>query len=273
MSLTGIAMAQRVDAEIHGKVVDESGAPVAGATVGLGNQTTVTDADGAFVVTGGGKLTVSASGYEAQAAGAVDGVVVRLAPASGEVITVSGRAPEESKPLEYTMSAQDVRTTPGAMNDALRAVTVLPAAARIPFSFGGLVLRGMSPRDSSVFIDGVEIPLAFHFGGITGVFPTQVLGDMKVVPSGFDVSIGRTQGARSSWRAASRGDRYWVGGEASLCTRSPAPRVRSRTRGVSDRAAAVLRIAIRKHAGRQLVMVRFRPTSSFRPVRGPRRSR
>ena len=136
---------------------------------------------------------------------------------SGEVITVTGQAPEETQPLRYSLSADDVRTTPGAMNDPLRAVTVLPAAARIPFSFGGLVLRGMSPRDSSVFIDGVEIPLAFHFGGITGVFPTQVLGDMKVVPSGFDVSIGRTQGGAIELESrAPRGDAYRLGGEVSL---------------------------------------------------------
>jgi hypothetical protein len=216
-SLAGIAAAQRPDARLRGKVVDEAGAPVAGATILFGDRTAVTDAGGAFVVTGGGKLTVIADGYESRTVGAADGLVVRLARASEEVIVVTGRAPEESKPLEYTISARDVRTTPGAMNDALRAVTVLPAAARIPFSFGGLVLRGMSPRDSSVFIDGVEIPLAFHFGGITGVFPTQVLGDMKVVPSGFDVSIGRTQGGAIELQSrVPRGDTYRVGGEASL---------------------------------------------------------
>ncbi len=213
----GSAVAQGTEAEVRGKVVDESGAPVAGATVLSGDQTAITDADGGFVLTGGGKLTVIASGYRSQTIGAAEGVVVRLARATGEVIEVTGRAPEESKPLEYTISAADVRTTPGAMNDALRAVTVLPAAARIPFSFGGLVLRGMSPRDSSVFIDGVEIPLAFHFGGITGVFPTQVLGDMKVVPSGFDVSMGRTQGGAIELASRTpRGDAYRVGGEASL---------------------------------------------------------
>lgn len=141
------------------------------------------------------------------------------APAAddGEVIEISGKAPEESKPLEYTMSAKDVATTPGAMNDALRAITILPAAARIPFSFGGVVLRGMSPRDSSVFVDGVEIPLAFHFGGITGVFPTQALDDMRVAPSGFDVSMGRTQGGVVELTSRTpRGDTYRVGGEVSL---------------------------------------------------------
>ncbi len=137
--------------------------------------------------------------------------------ADAEVIEVSGKAPEESKPLEYKMTAKEIATTPGAMNDALRAITILPAAARIPFSFGGVVLRGMSPRDSSVFIDGVEIPLAFHFGGITGVFPTQALEDMRVVPSGFDVSMGRTQGGVVELTTRKpRGDVYRVGGEVSL---------------------------------------------------------
>jgi hypothetical protein len=216
-ALAGSALAQRADGTVRGRVVDEAGSPVGNATVLIGDRTAVTGADGGFVVTGGGKLTVIASGYESKTVGAADGVVVRLARASEEVIVVTDRAPEESKPLEYTISAADVRTTPGAMNDALRAVTVLPAAARIPFSFGGLVLRGMSPRDSSVFIDGVEIPLAFHFGGITGVFPTQVLGDMKVVPSGFDVSMGRTQGGAIELTSRTpRGDAYRVGGEASL---------------------------------------------------------
>lgn len=146
-----------------------------------------------------------------------DGDAAGNAGDDAEVIEVSGKAPEESKPLEYKLTAKDVATTPGAMNDALRAITILPAAARIPFSFGGVVLRGMSPRDSSIFIDGVEIPLAFHFGGITGVFPTQALDEMRVVPSGFDVSMGRTQGGVVELTTRRpRGDVYRVGGEASL---------------------------------------------------------
>jgi hypothetical protein len=115
------------------------------------------------------------------------------------------------------MSADEVRTTPGAMNDALRAVTILPAAARIPYSFGGLVLRGMSPRDTSVLVDGVEIPMAFHFGGISAVFPTGLLEDLRVVPSGFDVSIGRTQGgAIELVTRTPRRDRLRAAGEVSL---------------------------------------------------------
>lgn len=214
-ALASVAVAD--DADITGRVVDETGAPVAGASILNGDEAAVSDERGTFTVTGRGMLTVIADGYESVSVRARPGLAVRLARASGEVIEISGKAPEESKPLAYTLSAKDVATTPGAMNDALRAITTLPSAARIPFSFGGVVLRGMSPRDSSVFVDGVEIPLAFHFGGITGVFPTQALEDMRVVPSGFDVSMGRTQGGVVELTSRTpRGDAYRVGGEVSL---------------------------------------------------------
>lgn len=215
-----VALVSRVhaDAAFRGTVLDEDGLPIAGATILLRDQDATTADDGTFSITAAaGTMTVIAPGFVTQTVRAKAGVVVRLVRSTGEVIEVTGKAPEESKPLAYTMSAKDIASTPGAMNDALRAITILPAAARIPFSFGGVVLRGMSPRDSSVFIDGVEIPLAFHFGGITGVFPTQMLQDMRVVPSGFDVSLGRTQGGVVELTTrAPRGDAYRVGGEVSL---------------------------------------------------------
>jgi hypothetical protein len=217
-ALAGTAIAQPAETTIEGRVVDPAGKPIAGATIVVGDRTAVTDESGTFVVTGSGTLTATADGYESVEVTAHGGeLTIRLKRASSEVIELSGKAPEESQPQSYTMSAQDVASTPGAMNDALRAVTILPAASRIPFSFGGIVLRGMSPRDTGVFIDGVEIPLAFHFGGITGVFPTQVLDEMRVVPSGFDVSVGRTQGGVVELTSRQpRGDVYRTGGEVSL---------------------------------------------------------
>ncbi len=205
------------DTSVVGQIVDEDGAPIAGASILRGEESAVTADDGTFTIAGTGPLTIIVEGFASKTVKAQARMTVKLVRATGEVIEISGRAPEEAKPLEYTMSAKDIATTPGAMNDALRAITILPAAARIPFSFGGIVLRGMSPRDSSVFIDGVEIPLAYHFGGLTGVFPTQVLESMRVVPSGFDVSMGRTQGGVIELTTRKpRGDAYRIGGEVTL---------------------------------------------------------
>src|SRR6185503_18740244 len=97
-ALAGVAAGQ--GATVHGRVVDEAGAPVVGATVQLGDQTAVTDDAGAFTLTGTGTLTVTADGYSTVAVNAKQGVVVRLPRSSGELIEVTGKAPEESKPLE-----------------------------------------------------------------------------------------------------------------------------------------------------------------------------
>lgn len=200
-----------------GRVVDADGRPVAGATVISGDRSATTDADGRFVIDAGGELLVVADGHEPVIARAGEGVVIALDAADGEVIEIVGAAPEQTTPTEYRLTADEIRRTPGAMNDALRAVTTLPGAARIPYSFGGLVLRGMSPRDTSVFVDGVEIPISFHFGGITAVFPTALLEELRVTPSGFDVSRGRTQGGVIELvTRRPRRDRVRVAGEVSL---------------------------------------------------------
>src|SRR5688500_1550830 len=97
-------------ATIKGRVVDDNGAPVAGATVMAGDASVVTDENGAFTLAARGTLTVIADGYSTVAVQAKQGVVVRLPRNDGEVIEISGKAPEEAQPLSYTMTAQDVAT-------------------------------------------------------------------------------------------------------------------------------------------------------------------
>ena len=60
---------------------------------------------------------------------------------TGETIEIEGSAPDATEAPAYTLSAAEIAELPGAANDALRAAGALPAAARIPYSFGGLVLR------------------------------------------------------------------------------------------------------------------------------------
>jgi hypothetical protein len=133
-----------------------------------------------------------------------------------EVIEVAGSAPDEAPPPSYSLAGDDIRQLAGANNDTLRAVEAMPGVARTPMSFGALVLRGASPRDSSVYLDGVEVPLAFHFGGVTSFYPSTMLGDVELVPGGFDVEYGRAQGGIVTMTTrAPRGDRWRVAGEIS----------------------------------------------------------
>ncbi len=208
-------------------VVIEKGTPdpIEGASVlGERGDIAVTDIDGYFTLIVDDRdreIAVAASGYVSQTIRIPrDNGVIRIelrVGASGEVIEVSGRAPEETKPLSYALTADEIRYIPGAGNDILRAIQVLPGVARIPYSFGGLVLRGMSPRDTAVFLDGIEVPLAFHFGGVTSFYPSGMLADIKLTSGGFDASYGRAQGGLVTLATREpRRDRWRMGGSIGL---------------------------------------------------------
>jgi len=211
---------------IRGVVTEQSSPrPIAGASVlSERGDIAVTDLDGYFVLTVGDRereLTVAANGYTPKTIRIprAEGVIrIELTPASGaEVIEVTGRAPEETKPLSYALTADEIRFIPGAGNDILRAIQVLPGVARIPYSFGGLVLRGMSPRDTAVFLDGIEVPIAFHFGGVTSFYPSGMLDDIKLTSGGFDASYGHAQGGLVTLSTREpRRDRWRMGGSIGL---------------------------------------------------------
>ncbi|HUJ58899.1 MAG TPA: TonB-dependent receptor [Kofleriaceae bacterium] len=194
--------------------------PIAGATVTAAHgQAAVSDVDGYFAIAlddGDRQLVIAAAGYATRTVIADDVVRVALAPAA-EVIEISGRAPEQTRPLAYELTAAEVRLMPGAGNDVLRAAQALPGVARIPYAFGGLVLRGTSPSDTEVYLDGIEVPIAFHFGGLTSFYPSGMLADLAVTPGGFDASYGRAQGGLVTLTTREpRTDRWRVSGSLGL---------------------------------------------------------
>lgn len=223
VATTATAVAQ--PARVARGVVTREGTPdpIAGASVlAERGEIAVTDVDGYFTLALGPKdreLTVVAAGYQPRTIRITDGLLrVALVPASGaEVIEVTGKAPEETKPISYELTVDEIVSIPGTGNDILRAATVLPGVARIPFSFGGLVLRGTSPRDTALYLDGIEVPIAFHFGGITSFYPSGMLSDLSVTAGGFDVAYGRAQGGVVSLTTREpRADRLRVGGSIGL---------------------------------------------------------
>lgn len=137
--------------------------------------------------------------------------------ASVEVIEMEGRAPLVAEPPRQVLEPDELRTLPAAGNDPLRAVASLPGVARVPFGLGGLALRGAAPRDSSVFLDGIEVPLLYHFGGLASFIPIGVIGEVALEPSGFGARWGRaTGGVVVATTRAPRTDRRRHAGELSL---------------------------------------------------------
>jgi len=211
------------DRAVTGTVVDDAtGAPIAGALVTIGGGETTTDDQGQFrlddVAFGRVDVLVIADRYSAYFGSARIGaqLTIRITQetSASEVIRVSGRPPAGA-PLHLDTAA--IRSQPGAGNDVLRALQSLPGVARTPFGLGGLALRGTAPRDTRVYLDDIEVPLLYHFGGIASFLPTAAVDEVSLEPGAASVRYGRGLGGVAIVTSRTgRSDQWRVGGELSL---------------------------------------------------------
>lgn len=241
------AAENRLTPAITGTVADaETGAPLAGAFLHLGatdGPSALSDEHGRFRIAVRGpdfyELTVVADAYVAKTVGvpvtdadvAVDVDVELQATAKpGEVIVIHGKAPRVGEPTTYDLTVDDIRAIPGAGNDALKSLQTLPGVGRVPFGLGGLILRGVSPRNSAVFIDGIEVPILYHFGALASFYPSAMLENLELVAGGFSAQYGRALGGvvtmdsrpgrTDSWRGATEVSLL----DASARAEGPGPR-------------------------------------------------
>ena len=185
-----------------GKIKDATtGKPIPGATVfnkETGEQA-IADDEGNFELPlseGVAHLVVIDPSYKKTEA-TYDGktaVTIDLEPVSvrGEEIVVEAER-ERTTAGETTMKREEIAKVPGSRGDALSAVKNLPGVANVQ-GFGpqaGLVIRGSSPADSRIFVDGFEIPILYHLGGIQSVMPTEMIDDLIYTPGAFGVELGR----------------------------------------------------------------------------------
>lgn len=188
----------------------------------------VSGPDGTFVATdlepGTYRVRVLGGEYgdleaeESVEAGKVTEVVYRLGTKKraayrgfGDTAVVDA-APREV--VKRTIDKDELTRIPGTRGDALRAVELLPGVARPPFGLGLLIVRGSAPGDSESFIDGVPVPLIYHFGGLTSVYNSYMLERIDFYPGNFSVRYGRR-----------------TGGILEVTTRDPA---RDRIHGVAE---------------------------------------
>ena len=164
-----------------------------------------TDATGRFVVHGkpGVPLRVLVSDAEhepcideleaaavsAERPAQIDCLVLRAVGGSHQTKVRGDR--ETQAATRYTLTQQELTTVPGTFGDPLRVLQNLPGVARTPFGLGLLVIRGASPQDSGVYIEGHPVPILYHFLGGPSVLTPRLVDRIDFFPGNFGVQYGR----------------------------------------------------------------------------------
>jgi hypothetical protein len=97
-------------------------------------------------------------------------------------------------PARHVVGREELRALPGSLGDAFKGLENLPGVGQTPLGLSRIVIRGTQPRMSSVFLGPHEIPRAYHFLGLTSVYPTGALERLDLVSSNFGPRYGDTIG-------------------------------------------------------------------------------
>lgn len=97
---------------------------------------------------------------------------------------------EKKEVSRRQLTLQEVKKIPGIGGDAVKVVQALPGVARPTFGSGEVVVRGAGTADSKFFLDGVEIPLLFHFGGLKSTYNSDALESVDFYPGGWGTRYG-----------------------------------------------------------------------------------
>jgi hypothetical protein len=190
------------DVEVSVEVPKAGVSPDAPITERYESITTMTNDEGRFslrgIPIGEHRVSYSLSGFEPSfsdelfSATERTQVVIYLQPRqTAKFETVIRRKRAQKEVAKVSLSRDEVKRVPGTFGDPIRVIENLPGLARAPFAGGALIVRGANPQDSGTYFDGVEIPLLYHFGGLTSVVNAEFLEDISFYPGGFGAYYGR----------------------------------------------------------------------------------
>ena len=101
---------------------------------------------------------------------------------------------ERKEVSRTTLTIEEIQQVAGTFGDPIKVVQNLPGVARSPFDFGLLVVRGSGPEDTGEYVDGIRVPLLYHFGGFRSVITPIMIDSIDFYPGGYSVRWGRTTG-------------------------------------------------------------------------------
>ncbi|MFN7134072.1 MAG: TonB family protein, partial [Myxococcales bacterium] len=89
-----------------------------------------------------------------------------------------------------TLSGRELTRVPGTFGDPYRAMLVLPGVTTVMGLLPLPIVRGSSPGNTGVMLDGVRLPLLFHLLAGPSVVHPEFIDHVDFYPGGFPVQYG-----------------------------------------------------------------------------------
>jgi hypothetical protein len=203
--------AQKADkGSLRGNVFDkETAQPVGFATVRLEgvNLGAISDVNGFFslsnIPVGQYQLSVSFTGYESYQTPitvkkgeiAYANIYLTESGAKLDEIVISGKKAQSKSEVQVskiTVSPKQIRALPsaGGQSDIAQYLTVLPGVIFTGDQGGQLYIRGGSPVQNRIMLDGMTIYNPFHSIGFFSVYETELIRNVDVLTGGFNADYG-----------------------------------------------------------------------------------
>ena len=221
---------------IRGNVFDEKGAPIGFADVYLVGtpKGTNTDLDGFFniadITPGKYRLVARLIGYDTTSVDIVMAsgnilykrlVLKESAGTSLNTVEVTAQKKEIAKTevqvSKLTVTAKEIRSLPSTGGDAdiAQYLPVLPGVIFTGDQGGQMYIRGGSPVQNKILLDGMTIYNPFHSIGFYSVFETEAIRSVDVYTGGFSAEYGDRISAVVDIKTR-EGNKKNIGGVVSL---------------------------------------------------------
>jgi len=192
---------------IVGTVSDTTGTPLPGAIIQVESlgKGAVSRQQGRFrleLPPGEHVIEVRLLGYEPERvsvrlqAGEERRLSIRLRPKPitlSEVQVVgrgSVRMSEDTRPSVVTVEPRQVKYRAGAVEDLLRALQSVPGVVAVSDFSSQLVIRGSTPDQNLILIDGFEVFNPYRLYGFVSMYNAETLADVQLLTGGFPVQYG-----------------------------------------------------------------------------------
>jgi len=110
----------------------------------------------------------------------------------GTVVTAERtRFDEQVEVSSIIIDTEEIESVPSFIEtDVFRSVQSLPSVSPANDFSAALIVRGGSPDENLILLDGIEVYNPYHLGGVFSAFDTDCIADAEFLAGGFPVEYG-----------------------------------------------------------------------------------